>query len=245
MKRYTFTTLALLTLFTLSCGTKAFVQKDVLLNVRKIALVQCKMNSACLTEKDRMKYLNTELYAEVFCTNFVNVFNASSNAYNKRIVFLADALPAETYTALKGFTTRNATNVVAEGTIDLAQYTSNEVVDLTGQLAEDVEAYMVITLTYSLWAQSVVYDIAVYPKGAYGEEAVIWQDSVKAVSTYIMNDKESPYSSESELFRLEDVERYDNKATHQEELYYVIEEAVSNAAIATANRHFKALDPEE
>lgn len=217
-----FTAIALI-----SCASYT-IKKEPLSRVKTIALVQLKANASCETDGDRMKYLNTQVHSEFIASNFMLGFNSNSTMalVPFKTVFKGD------FKNLKGFTAKEKNRVLAKDTIDIGNYSSNDIAAIASKINAD--AFMVVSIDYSLWGQSLVMDIDVYNRGA----ELIWKDRVRGESTYIIKDKESPYTSDFEVFG----DSADMKTRrHQDELLVVLAEAVSNAAREFASHAQEAL----
>lgn len=238
MMKYAFVLAALAGLM-LSCTTFGLPKED-LRRIRTVALVQVKVNAACdgtdseLMERrvssrsikvvpfmdgksDRMKYLNTQVYAEYIATNFVAAFNTANTNY--RIITLREALPAGDY---KNLTRINAQGgmAVARDTVDLARYTAAEQTALFAKVKAD--ALMTVTLYYSLWGQVMTAKVSIADKNG----TALYSDIIRTESTYIIKDIESPYTSEFEVFG--DSGSLTNRR-HQDEVFTVLGEMVQSA----------------
>ncbi|MEK6794531.1 MAG: hypothetical protein AABZ39_07125 [Spirochaetota bacterium] len=224
---------------TVSCTTFGLPKED-LRRIKTIALVQVKVNSACdgtdseMMERrvssrsikvlpfvsgksDRMKYLNTQVYAEYIATNFQTAFNGGNTNY--RIISLREAMNAAEYKALTRVNARDGM-AVARDTIDLSRYAAPERTALFAKVKAD--AFMSITLYHSVWGQAMSARVSISDRNG----TVLYADLLRTESTYIVKDVESPYTSEFEVFG--DSSALTNRR-HQDEVFTVLGEMVQSA----------------
>lgn len=211
----------------------AFVDKSIIQVIDNAVLSSFSVNTACVSEDDMMKYENTQVYSEYLCTNFIRFFNNTNHYLN--ISLLKDSLSEEEYTSQKYFTASNRRYAIARGAVDINRYTESEIISLVDKTEAD--AYIKIEADLKLWAQSITLKISAYNK----KNALFWQDEVKAVSTYIIKDIASPYAGEFEVFGEGGFDASQSRS-HEDELYIMLSEAISNCASLAYKRLDEELD---
>ena len=210
--------LAIITLFIfVSCASKySYVRVDDMISKHRTIAVASFTFPKSMTNQyyDRLKYLNTEIYTDFVL--FISNFNSQNEMV--KLVTLKEAIGDESFAALP----------------DEYHYVlGSDYVAATGTLAVDGDVFSILKdknidgLMYahaymSFWSQRVSIDFEIYDN----EGRYLWLDTLNGNSYHIIGDTGAPTRQTAYEIVIADVMKYQQK--HAEELYIVIDQAISN-----------------
>ena len=165
---------------------------------------------------DKLKYLNTEIYTDFVLNSFISNFNSQNEMV--RLITLQEALGNEEFAKLPNHSILGADYVAATGTLATNRL-SEETLSL---LTDKVDGVMYASSAMSFWAQKVSINFEIYDiTGDY-----LWIDTLDGASYHIIGDTGAPTRQTAYEIVIADVMKYQKK--HAEELYVVIDQAISN-----------------
>ena len=165
---------------------------------------------------DKLKYLNTEIYTDFVLNSFISNFNSQNEMV--RLITLQEALGNEEFAKLPNHSILGADYVAATGTLATNRL-SEETLSL---LTDKVDGVMYANSAMSFWAQKVSINFEIYDiTGDY-----LWIDTLNGASYHIIGDTGAPTRQTAYEIVIADVMKYQKK--HAEELYVVIDQAISN-----------------
>ena len=165
---------------------------------------------------DKLKYLNTEIYTDFVLNSFISNFNSQNEMV--RLITLQEALGNEEFAKLPNHSILGADYVAATGTLATNRL-SEETLSL---LTDKVDGVMYASSAMSFWAQKVSINFEIYDiTGDY-----LWIDTLNGASYHIIGDTGAPTRQTAYEIVIADVMKYQKK--HAEELYVVIDQAISN-----------------
>ena len=210
----------ILSLFiTVSCASKySYVRVDDIIDKnRTIAIASFTFPKSMTNEYwDRLKYLNTEIYTDFVLNSFISNFNSQNEMV--KLVTLQEAIGNKEFANLPHHSILGADYVAATGTLATNRL-SEETLAL---LADKVDGIMYAESAMSFWSQKVTIDFEIYDiDGNY-----LWIDTLNGASYYIIGDTGAPTRQTAYEIVIADVMKYQKK--HAEELYIVIDQAISN-----------------
>lgn len=173
---------------------------------------------------DKLKYLNTEIYADFVLGSFISNFNSQNKLV--KLIALEDALGKQEFSKLSNHSILGADYVAATGTL------SSPISDETAieKIFNDYDGIMYANSFMSFWAQNIIIDFRIYDKdGDY-----LWIDRLNGNSHYIIGDTGSPTRQTAYEIVIADVVRYQQR--HSEELYTIINQAISNGVNGLKDR---------
>ncbi|MEI0486073.1 hypothetical protein [Brachyspira intermedia] len=210
----------ILSLFiTISCASKySYIRVDDIINKNRTIAVASFTFPKSMTNDywDRLKYLNTEIYTDFVLNSFISNFNSQNEMV--KLVTLQEAIGNKEFANLPHHSILGADYVAATGTLATNRL-SEETLAL---LADKVDGIMYAESAMSFWSQKVKIDFEIYDiDGNY-----LWIDSLNGYSYYIIGDTGAPTRQTAYEIVIADVMKYQKK--HAEELYIVIDQAISN-----------------
>lgn len=173
---------------------------------------------------DKLKYLNTEIYADFVLESFISNFNAQNNLVN--LITLEEALGKQEFSKLSNHSIFRADYVAATGTL------ASDILDvgIADKVLSDYDGIMFANSYMSFWSQNIIIDFRVYESnGEY-----LWVDKLDGKSYHIIGDTGSPTKQTAYEIIIADVTKYQQR--HGEELYTVINEAISNGVSGLKDR---------
>lgn len=167
---------------------------------------------------DRLKYLNTQIYSDYVLNSFISNFNSQNELI--KLVTLESVIGSEDFSKLEYHSILGADYVAATGTIATNILDSSTINLLKGK----VDGYMFADASMSFWAQKVTIDFSMFNL----DGTPIWIDELEGSSYYIIGDA-GPTKQTAYDIIVADILEYQKR--HKNELYIVIDQAVSNAVI--------------
>ena len=210
----------ILSLFiTISCASKySYVRVDDIIDKNITIAIASFTFPKSMTNQywDRLKYLNTEIYTDFVLNSFISNFNSQNEMV--KLVTLQEAIGNKEFANLPHHSILGADYVAATGTLATNRL-SEETLAL---LADKVDGVMYAESAMSFWSQKVSIDFEIYDiDGNY-----LWIDTLNGASYYIIGDTGAPTRQTAYEIVIADVMKYQKK--HAEELYIVIDQAISN-----------------
>lgn len=210
----------ILSLFiTISCASKySYVRvDDIISKNRTIAIASFTFPKSMTNQYwDKLKYLNTEIYTDFVLNSFISNFNSQNEMV--KLITLQEAIGNEEFAKLPNHSILGADYVAATGTIATNRL-SEETLTL---LSNKVDGVMYANSAMSFWSQKVNIDFEIYDiEGNY-----LWIDTLNGNSYHIIGDTGAPTRQTAYEIVIADVMKYQKK--HAEELYIVIDQAISN-----------------
>lgn len=210
----------ILSLFiSISCASKySYVKADEIIEKnRTIAIVSFTFPKSMTNQYlDRLKYLNTEIYTDFVLNSFISNFNSQNEIV--KLITLQEALGKSDFAKLPNHYIMGADYVAATGTLATNRL-SKDTLDL---LMEKVDGIMYADSYMSFWSQKVSIDFEIYDtEGNY-----LWIDTLDGASYHIIGDTGAPTRQTAYEIVIADVMKYQKR--HAEELYIVIDQAISN-----------------
>ncbi|WP_300366430.1 hypothetical protein [Brachyspira sp.] len=211
----------ILSLFiTISCASKySYVKVDDIIGKNRTIAVASFTFTKSMTNHylDRLKYLNTEIYTDFVLNSFISNFNSQNEMV--RLITLEEAMGNKDFAELPNHSILGANYVAATGTL-----ATNRLSEKTlSALADKVDGIMYANSTMSFWSQKVTINFEIYDL----EENYLWIDTLNGDSYHIIGDTGAPTRQTAYEIVIADVMKYQKR--HAEELYIVIDQAISNA----------------
>lgn len=214
-------------LFTiLSCvKTYSYVKVDNIIEKRRVVAITSFLFPKNMTDKnlDKLKYLNTEIYADYVLNSFISNFNKESEMI--KIDKLQNIVGNKDFSSLQYHSLLDSPYVAASGTLAVDD-TNPELINM---LKGKVDAFMVVKVKMSFWAQKTYFDFDIIDLDTNS----IWKDTMEGTSYYIIGDA-GPTKKTSYEIVIADVMEYQKR--HQQELYTIIDESVRDSIINTKKR---------
>lgn len=165
---------------------------------------------------DKLKYLNTEIYADYVLESFISNFNSQNELV--KLITLEEALGKSEFSKLSNHSILGADYVAATGTLPsgISDETAIE------KIFNDYDGIMYANSYMSFWSQNIIVDFRIYD--ANGE--YLWVDTLSGKSYHIIGDTGSPTKQTAYEIVIADVVKYQQR--HGEELYTIINQAISN-----------------
>ncbi|WP_157149265.1 hypothetical protein [Brachyspira pilosicoli] len=226
---YSLITFSFISIFIFSCrsmGNSVVVVDDIISTNRIVAIVSFTFpKSMTNVNIDRLKYLNTEIYTDVVLKSFISNFNSQSELI--KLVTLEEALGTLAFSKLPNHYILGSDYVAATGTI-----ATNKLDDDTIALLRDknISGVMYANSKMSFWAQSIDINFDMYDLNGNN----LWLDTLEGYSYYIIGDTGSPTKQMNYQIVIADVVKFQQK--HADELYIIIDEAVSNGVYTLKNK---------
>lgn len=212
-------TIILFLFITVSCASKySYVRVDDIIEKNRTIAVASFTFPKSMTNQywDRLKYLNTEIYTDFVLNSFISNFNSQNEMV--KLITLEEAIGNKEFANLPNHSILGADYVAATGTLATNRL-SEETLAL---LADKVDGVMYAESAMSFWSQKVTIDFEIYDiDGNY-----LWIDTLNGASYYIIGDTGTPTRQTAYEIVIADVMKYQKK--HAEELYIVIDQAISN-----------------
>ena len=203
----------------ISCASKYSYVKvdDIISKNRTIAIASFTFPKNMTNQYfDKLKYVNTEIYTDFVLNSFISNFNSQNEMV--KLITLQEALGNAEFANLPNHSILGADYVAATGTIATNRL-SEETLSL---LADKVDGIMYANSAMSFWSQKVKIDFEIYDiEGNY-----LWIDTLNGASYHIIGDTGAPTRQTAYEIVIADVMKYQKK--HAEELYIVIDQAISN-----------------
>ena len=174
---------------------------------------------------DKLKYLNTQIYADYVLESFISNFNSQNSLI--QLVSLESAIGSSDFATLDNFYILGSPFVAATGTL-ATNVVDNRILDLLRD--NDIDGIMTANANMSFWKQSIEVDFEVY--GVNGNS--LWIDSFIGNSQHIIGDTGSPTKQTSYKIVIADVLKYQEK--HLDDLYVIIDQSVSNGINKLKNK---------
>lgn len=198
---------------------------DIISKKRTIAVASFTLPKSMTNEYlDKLKYLNTQIYADFLLSSFISNFNRQNEMV--KLETLKNALGDIEFSKLPYHYILGSEYAVATGTI-ATNYLSENTIDL---LKGKVDGVMYADATMSFWSQRVDIKFQVYNL----DGNPIWIDNIKGISYHIIGDTGIPTRKTAYEVVVADVLEYQKR--HSAELYIVIDEAVSNGVSTLKSR---------
>lgn len=202
-----------------SCASKySYVRvDDIIEKNRTIAVASFTFPKSMTNEYfDRLKYLNTEIYTDFVLNSFISNFNSQNEMV--KLVTLEEAMGAKEFANLPHHSILGADYVAATGTLATNRLSE----ETLAFLSDKVDGIMYANSAMSFWSQKVTIDFEIYDtEGNY-----LWIDTLDGASYHIIGDTGAPTRQTAYEIVIADVLKYQKK--HAEELYVVIDQAISN-----------------
>ena len=206
--------------FILSCANmrQSYVVVDNIISKERTIVIASFTFPKNMTNQnlDKLKYLNTEIYADFVLGSFITNFNSQNDLV--KLITLEEALGKQEFSKLSNHSIFRADYVAATGTLAaniLDEETANKILN-------NYDGIMFANSYMSFWSQNIIIDFRVYEaNGSY-----LWVDRLNGKSYHIIGDTGSPTRQTAYEIVIADVVRYQQR--HGEELYTVIDEAISN-----------------
>lgn len=204
---------------TISCASKySYVRVDDIIEKKRTIAIASFTFPKSMTNQylDKLKYLNTEIYTDFVLNSFISNFNSQNEMV--KLITLQEAIGNEEFAKLPNHSILGADYVAATGTLATNRL-SEETLSLLSGKADGV---MYANSAMSFWSQKVSIDFEIYDiTGDY-----LWIDTLNGVSYHIIGDTGAPTRQTAYEIVIADVMKY--QKLHAEELYVVIDQAISN-----------------
>ncbi len=222
MKSLVFIPILCLVLAFTACDTSDFHQN--VRQVKQVALLGVEINNASEGKEDSTRYPNINFVGETFRSNLIAEFNAQSPRV--RLFLVTNLNPPGFGQSLRGKLLLDENKLFLRDNYQIARFSSNERTRLTEALKAD--AYAVLEGEASVWGQSLNAKLKVYDLS----NRLIWNQSMKVVSTYIIKDENSPYISDYD----ELLNTLEKQRSHKTEILEVFAELGRNTAKSMNDR---------
>ncbi|WP_295154953.1 hypothetical protein [uncultured Brachyspira sp.] len=203
----------------ISCASRySYVRvDDIIEKKRNIAIASFTFPKSMTNQYlDKLKYLNTEIYADFVLNSFISNFNSQNEMV--RLITLEEAIGNKDFAELPNHSILGADYVAATGTLATNRLSEETLLIL----ADKVDGIMYANSAMSFWSQKVTIDFEIYDiDGDY-----LWIDTLNGDSYHIIGDTGSPTRQTAYEIVIADVMKYQKR--HAEELYIVIDQAISN-----------------
>lgn len=220
MKKRYFIILSILLITVLSCASKKNMYKTkpaALLDKNiNVVLYSFLFPKNMTNASDKIKYLNTEIYADYVLNSFISNMNKESEMLN--IKTLRDVIGQKDFDALNYQTILSSSSVSGNGTL-ATNYISDSFYE---SMKDKVDAIMTVESSMSFWSQTVRINFTLRDLN----KKIIWQDSVDGVSRYIVSDITPTRRA---FYQTIITEASNAQRRHQTELYTVIDDAVNSS----------------
>ena len=204
---------------TISCASKySYVRVDDIIEKNRTIAVASFTFPKSMTNQylDKLKYLNTEIYTDFVLNSFISNFNSQNEMI--KLVTLKEAIGDNEFAALPSdyHYVLGADYVAATGTLAI----DGDVFSILRD--KNIDGLMYAHAAMSFWSQKVSIDFEIYDiTGDY-----LWIDTLNGASYHIIGDTGAPTRQTAYEIVIADVMKY--QKLHAEELYIVIDQAVSN-----------------
>ena len=219
--------LSLLIIIIVSCAqTFSYIQVEQFIGKESTIVVASFTLPKNMTDSrlDKLKYLNTQIYADNVLASFITNFNSQGNMV--KLITLEDALGKEAFSKLEYHAVLGSDRIAATGTI-ATNYLTPETISF---LEENTSGYMFVESVLSFWSQKVELYFQMYDFN----KTPIWIEDFEGTSYHIIGDAGPTRQTAYDII-IADILEYQKK--HKSGLEIVINEAVSNAVISLKDRN--------
>ena len=215
--------------FSISCmntRTSYILLDDIIKRERTIAITSFTFPKSMTNEYyDKLKYLNTQIYADYVLNSFISNFNAQNTLI--KLVTLENAIGSSDFSTLDNYYILGSSTVAATGTL-ATNTVDNKILSLLKE--NDIDGIMTANAIMSFWKQSIEVDFEVDSI----DGSSLWVDSFIGNSQHIIGDTGSPTKQTSYKIIIADVLKYQER--HLDDLYIIIDESVSNGISKLKNK---------
>lgn len=192
--------------------------------VKQIALLSVRLNNASAASEDATHYPNINFVGEAFRSNLIAEW--SSQVPQVRLFVVTNLSPAGFGSGLRSKLLLDEDSLFLRYNYDVRKFSSNEKARLAESLGAD--GYAILEGEASVWGQGLSGTLKVYDKSNH----LVWKQGLKAVSTYIIKDENSPYISDYD----ELLNTLEKQRSHKTEILEVFSELGRNTAKSMAER---------
>lgn len=176
--------------------------------------------------RDKLKYLNTEIYADFILNSFISNFNSQNELFELKT--LKDAIGDEEFAKLPNHYILGTDYVAATGTLASTNFLDDNTINLL--IETNISGIMNADAIISFWSQNIKVNFKVYDTNKNN----LWVDNLNGYSYYIIGDTGSPTRQTAYEIVIADILK--SQERHSDDLYIIIDEAISNGVVKLKNK---------
>ncbi|HBE03679.1 MAG TPA: hypothetical protein DC049_14590 [Spirochaetia bacterium] len=201
-------------------------------SIGNICLFSVNINKTCMEKKrDKTKYINIGFAGRPFLLSLISNYNRlDTNCTMQAVSLQPDQLLLKAINSNTPFVF-SSNNIWFPYNLDYNRMSSSEIKTMLNSLSG--QAYAVLDLKISIWAQEARGQFSVFN----ADKKPIWTQRIKKISTYIIQDPQSPYITEYENY----FNQAEKQISHKTEIIKMLGEIALETAKELKKNRWKYL----